>query len=503
MGDEAAIFPAETAVSQLGTKAVSSAVVLGVRRIVFQFIITGSNIFLARLLFPEVFGAFTILIFILGFFGYFADIGFAAALVQQKEEPSDKQLRSVFTIQFLLVLIITLVLWLLAPFIIGYYGGQISVESIGMLRLLVLTFPIAAGGGISKTLLERNLRYTHLSIAEFLSLVVGRGLAILLAFSGFGLLALVYSEFFSRLIGTVALFLLHPWRIGFSVRFRDISSLFSFGFPFQLAAIIGLVNGAVIPVYIGKYPGPGGWSGPQAVGFIVFAAGLAGFSNFFSDIIGQLTFPVISRAQGDSARVRRALERALEISALTSFGLIAILFVLSREIIAIVYTDKWFPALPLLWLLLLQSAEIAVGLILANGLLALGESKTYRNLQILWAVLEWAFAVPLVLAMGFVGLGYASVLVSVTGVLVPWWLLRKRLSFSFFSTFLPEAGVACLTFFGLFFLRGFVSVHSIWSLLFLGGMGAFLYSLLALLLLRRRVTANIVYLFGIVRMRMR
>src|SRR3990167_3382981 len=87
MGDEAAIFPAETAVSQLGTKAVSSAVVLGVRRIVFQFIITGSNIFLARLLFPEVFGAFTILIFILGFFGYFADIGFAAALVQQKEEP--------------------------------------------------------------------------------------------------------------------------------------------------------------------------------------------------------------------------------------------------------------------------------------------------------------------------------------------------------------------------------------------------------------------------------
>jgi len=152
---------------------------------------------------------------------------------------------------------------------------------------------------------------------------------------------------------------------------------------------------------------------------------------------------------------------------------------------------------------LLQSAEIAVGLILANGLLALGESKTYRNLQILWAVLEWAFAVPLVLAMGFVGLGYASVLVSVTGVLVPWWLLRKRLSFSFFSTFLPEAGVACLTFFGLFFLRGFVSVHSIWSLLFLGGMGAFLYSLLALLLLRRRVTANIVYLFGIVRMRKR
>ena len=63
--------------------------------------------------------------------------------------------------------------------------------------------------------------------------------------------------------------------------------------------------------------------------------------------------------------------------------------------------------------------------------------------------------------------------------------------------------MACLTFFGLFFLRGFVSVHSIWSLLFLGGMGAFLYSLLALLLLRRRVTANIVYLFGIVRMRKR
>lgn len=489
----------DTQLTGLGRRAVSSALVLSLRRFVVQLVITGSGIVLARLLFPDVFGVFAIISFLVLIFSQLTDIGFTQALIQQKEEPSVSQLKGVFTAHVGLGVVGAFLLWLLAPALARLYGPQLNSEAVGMLRLLGLVLPLASPGVVSRSMLQRELRYTWFAIGEFIELTVGRSVAIVLAVGGFGIASLVVAELAMRLAGSFAFLLLYPWPVGLTRRFAELKSLFSFGLPFQVSSWVGLVNAAVVPLYIGNFPGPGGWSGAQAVGFVSFAAGIAAFSRFFSEIIGQLIFPVVSRAQTDLRRARISIERSLEVTALTTFGLIAVVFALSREVTSLVYTEKWLPAVPLLRLQLLQSVELALGLILMNGLLAFGASRVYLWMHVLWAVLQWALTVPLVGAMGFVGLGWASLAVSATSVFLPWMLLRKKISFAFFSKVLPTLLVSTLTLVVTLLVKRMVAVETLWTLLLVGGVGGLFYAAAVLVFLRQTVVTNARYLWTLLR----
>lgn len=67
----------------------------------FSFI---GQLFLARLLAPEDFGIFVIIVFIVTFFGFFSDAGLSFAIIQKKEKPTHKELSGVFTLKIALAL---------------------------------------------------------------------------------------------------------------------------------------------------------------------------------------------------------------------------------------------------------------------------------------------------------------------------------------------------------------------------------------------------------------
>src|SRR3990167_5822121 len=85
-------FTAET----LKKNAVSGVVVLAVRRISVQLIQTLSTIILARILFPETFGVFAIMVFIVEFLANLPSSGFMAAIIQKKEKIKQADLSTIF-----------------------------------------------------------------------------------------------------------------------------------------------------------------------------------------------------------------------------------------------------------------------------------------------------------------------------------------------------------------------------------------------------------------------
>jgi O-antigen/teichoic acid export membrane protein len=76
-----------------------------------------SNFILTLYLDPALFGIFFVVSAINVFLAYFQDIGLAALIVQQKETPSLRELRTTFTIQQILVLLVITPVVILAPFI--------------------------------------------------------------------------------------------------------------------------------------------------------------------------------------------------------------------------------------------------------------------------------------------------------------------------------------------------------------------------------------------------
>src|SRR5262245_385047 len=90
----------------LGGKARRGVALLILRTVLLQLTVLGGNVVLARALDPGHFGVFAIVQFALSFFAFFGDAGLGGALVQKKEEPSQRELSSVFCLQLLIVAVL-------------------------------------------------------------------------------------------------------------------------------------------------------------------------------------------------------------------------------------------------------------------------------------------------------------------------------------------------------------------------------------------------------------
>ncbi len=104
----------------LNQKIIHGFLTLTFRRVLLlaiSFIVT--NIWLAKILPPDVIGVFNIATSLLTFFAYFSDIGLAGAIIQKKElDPDD--LKTTFTVQLLLVGLILITISLAAPYFAAF-----------------------------------------------------------------------------------------------------------------------------------------------------------------------------------------------------------------------------------------------------------------------------------------------------------------------------------------------------------------------------------------------
>jgi len=127
----------ELNLSEISHRAVSGVMVLTARKFVLKGVNYLGSIFLARLLAPEIFGVFAIISFIITFFSFFSDIGLGASLIQKKEKLTRQDLAVTFTLQQMLVLAVTLIIWLTAPIFSGKYN--LGVQGIWLLRVFSLS----------------------------------------------------------------------------------------------------------------------------------------------------------------------------------------------------------------------------------------------------------------------------------------------------------------------------------------------------------------------------
>ncbi|MEZ5818898.1 MAG: lipopolysaccharide biosynthesis protein [Hyphomicrobiaceae bacterium] len=154
-------------------------------RIVLQ---VASQIVLARLLGPELYGVFAVALVFVLLSGLFADVGLAYGLIQ-KRTVSEADIRFVFSWQVILGAVISTLLWLTAPHIAEAYGDPRVAHVIAMLAPTCLISCLAATSG---SLLRRNMDFKTLNIALVVSYAIGYfGFAIPLAYSGAGVSALV------------------------------------------------------------------------------------------------------------------------------------------------------------------------------------------------------------------------------------------------------------------------------------------------------------------------
>lgn len=434
------------------------------------------NIILARILPVSTIGIFNIANSILAFFTFFSDIGLAAALIQKKEI-NEKDIRTTFTIQQILTFSISLIVFIAAPFFAQIYG--LGNDGMWLIRSLSISFFLVSLKVVPSVLLERNLKFNPLVFVEILETAVFNSILILLTFYNFQILAFSLSAIVRSVVGVTAIYILAPWRISLGFSKEATKALLSFGIPFQVNSILALLKDRLVPLVIAKMVGILG------VGYITWAQSLAFLSLEVMNIMIRVTFPAFARLQEDKNQLKETLEDSLFVTGLILYPMLFGLNAIAPFLINHVVSEKWQPALPLVHLFSIGAFWATLSSPFTNFLNAVGKIKTTLKLMVMWTALEWILTPILTLYFGFLGVGIASALISVTFI-IPIIIIKRIVAINVIGN-IWQPIIAALVMGILAYILSNSFVNNFLSLLSVVIVSAAFYFGLILILARQRI----------------
>jgi O-antigen/teichoic acid export membrane protein len=360
-----------------------------------------ANIALSRLLAPSAFGIYAITLGVLVFFAWLSDFGLGAALLQKRAAMTDEDLRSVFTVQQVVLLVLALLVVLGAPQLAASYHLGSSGE--WFLRAMALAAVLTSLKTVPNIVMERKLLYGRLTLVEVLEVLLFQVIAVLLAFRGQGPWSFIWAVLISKAAGVVVTFFLAGWSPRLGIHQAALRGLWWFALPFQLTWITYLFRDYLIPVLGGLL------LMPVEVGYLNWAFALAGVPGQMAQVVGRVAFPTYSRLQADPARLARAVESSLRALFVIAIPLQLVPIALGRWLIEIVFTSKWMPALLPLYFLSIYWAGANLTTPLVSALNALGRVRVTLLLNIAWTLVQVGLSLALLRVMGYPGiaLGFA------------------------------------------------------------------------------------------------
>lgn len=343
---------------------------------VFTF---GVFLVLARLLEPTAFGLLAMAMVFIDLAQVFIDQGFGRALVQRAELDEEHKDTAFWTSLGISVLL-TAGGALLAEPLARLFGHD---ELAPILRALSLTFLLGGLRTVQVAMFWRELGFKLLSIRSLISRAVAAIVGISMAFSGYGVWALVGQELTAQAVDVVILWFASSYRPRFRVTRRHFRDLFGFGVHVMGTDLLEFVNRRADDFLIGLF------LGPKALGYYVIAYRvLLVLTQLLASVSANVSLSVFSQLQKEPERLWRAFRAAVRYSALVAFPAFFGVAAAAPEIVPTVFGSTWEPSIAPMRVLAPVGALHAVLYFVSTAILALGRPGLRLGLYALGAVLN-------------------------------------------------------------------------------------------------------------------
>lgn len=170
-----------------------------------QFVV---QIVLARLLVPSDYGILSLIAIFITISNVFVQSGFNTSLIQKKDT-DEVDFSSVFYISLFVTIILYSTLFFTAPLIAGFYGVP---EIVAVIRVLGTTLFLGSFNSIQSAIISKRMQFKKLFFSSIIAVTVSGITGILLAYSGFGVWALVFQQLTSQFIITLILCYTVRWK---------------------------------------------------------------------------------------------------------------------------------------------------------------------------------------------------------------------------------------------------------------------------------------------------
>ncbi len=462
---------------------IRSIIALQGRTILLQTISLVSFLFLGIFLSPSAVGIFISVSALQRIFTFFTDLGLGAALVQKKEEIDDLDLKTTFTIQEIIMVLIVAIGLVITPNIARF--ANLDSNGTNLYIVLVITLFISSLKAIPSILLERKLAFEKQVIPQIFESLAFNIIVVALAYKGFGVASYSWAILTSALIGLPIYYYLSPWKIAFGISLPHAKKLFSYGLAYQGKNVLAVIKDDLLTFFLARLVGTAGvgyWGWAQRWAYSPF--------RLVVDSVTKVTFPAYARIQHDKEALKSGIEKSLFAVSVILFPILAIFSVLIGKIIPLIPRyEKWQPALPSFYFLAAGAAVSGLSNILVNALDATGRVKTTLGLMIIWIILTWGLTLSLIARFGFSGVAAASFLVTLT-IVVTIKLVKKIVPFSFLGSIWQPVFSTLVMLALLFFLSAKLPTGYL-SLVLLATVGVIIYVGILVLTAKNKLTANI------------
>ncbi len=297
---------------------------------------------LARLLDPNDFGLVGMVAALTGILSLFRDFGLSAASIQ-RAHITDEQSSTLFWINVATGVLLAIITAVCAPLVVRlYHEPRLYWVTVAM----GTTFLINSIGIQHSAHLQREMRFTAVSIIDTGSTLVSTVIGIVLAEIGWGYWALVAMAIASPLIGTVAFWVVTGWIPTRPQRGVGLRSMIRIGGTLTVNGVVLYVASNAEKVLLGRY-----W-GADAIGIYGRAFQLIRIpTDTLTGAVGEVAFSALSRLQDDAKRLRNYFLKGYSlVMALTLPATIACA-VLAPDMIGFLLGPKWTAAAPIFRLL--------------------------------------------------------------------------------------------------------------------------------------------------------
>jgi PST family polysaccharide transporter len=339
-----------------------------------------------------------------GFAALFKDFGLSAATVQ-RDVLSHEQVSSLFWINVLVGLGITLALAAVAPAVAALYG---RTELVGLTCALSVSFLLSASSAQHTALLRRQMRFGVLAAIDVAAMACGAAAAIVSALLGVGYWALVVLTLVQSVAAASGAWTASGWRPSRCLRRTGVRPLLRFGANVTGFNILNYFTRNFDNVLVGTSLG----AAPLGLYSKAYGLLLVPIAQI-NRPLGAVALPALSRLQDHPERFRRYYERALGFVAMSSVPVVAYAFADAGLLVRVLLGRDWGGVVPVFRLL--GPGALAGAVNVAPGWLCHALDRTER--QVHWALVTAPLSVVAFLAGLPWGVHGIAIAFSVTYVL--------------------------------------------------------------------------------------
>lgn len=380
---------------------------------------------LARLLTPADFGLMGFAVLAITYFSAFKDLGLGAALIQRRdnvEEAAD----TVFTLNLILGVLLTIALFFAAPWFASYFRQP---QVIPILRVLSSSFVLNALSSVHISRLQRELDFQRKLIPDLVSSIVKGAVSIGCALANFGVWSLIVGQMASTLATMIAVWYVYPWRPRLAIHFHLAKALLRFGIPIVALGTLGVVFDSLDRLIVGRL-----FDG-TALGLYTVAYRLPELLILNPLwVVTAAIFPVYASIQEQQETLRQSFLTTLRFIGIfiMPFGLGLILA--ADPLVRVAFGEQWLASIPLVSALGFAALLQSVGFHVGDIYKAIGRVDILVKLSLALALVQ----VPLLLLgarYGVTGVAIAMVGVAILELAIRLWTARRFLMFAWSTIF--------------------------------------------------------------------